>query len=551
MDRARRRQVLVAPEGLEARIALSVTPNDPSFASQWALGGAGSAGPGLHAADAWGITTGSRSVVVAVIDSGIDFNHPDLAANIWTNPLEVAGNGRDDDGNGYVDDVHGWDFVDNDNLPQDGFWHGTFVSGIIGAVGDNALGGSGVCWQVSILPVRFQGNTGMGYAGAAVSALNYVTQLKREGIPIVATNISWGGLLGLSGAVDTAIRDQVAAGITVVAAAGNDGSDTDLVPRYPASFTSDGMITVAATDPADALAGFSNYGATSIDIGAPGVGIFSTSLGGGFGSLAGTSFAAPQVTGTVALLGAARPNASVAEIRAAILGSADPVAALAGKVATGGRVNAFAALQRLTSTVPAPSPAPTPAPTPAPASTPAPAPTSAPVVYTRLSGDEFNRTNLATLPAPWRTLSGTFSVTSNHLVARSTGTSLAIVSGVSAADVVVRSTVSLGSSGSFGLVLRHTTSGRYFATLSRTTAGVVARIWRQQGTATTLLGSHLAGGSSGTLEFSAVGTRLTVSLGGRRLLALDDAVLRGPGSVGYRARGAGATADSFSAYRRG
>jgi subtilisin family serine protease len=555
MDQARRRrQGLAAPEGLESRIALSVVPNDPSFASQWALGGAGTSGPGLHAADAWGVTTGSRKVVVAVVDSGIDFNHPDLAANIWTNPLEVAGNGRDDDGNGYVDDVHGWDFVDNDNSPQDGFYHGTFVSGIIGAVGNNALGVSGVNWQVSILPVRFQGDSGMGYTGAAVSALNYVTQLKREGIPIVATNISWGGVLGLPTTVDTAIRAQVAAGITVVVAAGNDGSDTDLVPRYPASFTSDGMITVAATDSSDNLAGFSNYGATSIDVGAPGVGILSTLPGGGYGSISGTSFAAPQVTGTVALLASVRPNASVAEIRSAILGSVDVVPGLAGKVATGGRVNVAAALQRLTTTVTAPAPTPVPAPTPppapAPVPAPAPAPSPTPVVYTRLWTDEFNRFNTARLPAPWRTVSGLLAVTTNRVVARSSGTSLAVLNGVSAADVVVRSTVSLGTSSTAGLVLRQTTSGMYYATLSRTAAGVVARIWRQQGTVTTLLGSKLAGASSGVLEFSATGTHLALSLGGRNLLALDDAAIRGAGGVGYRFTGAGGTADSFSAYRR-
>lgn len=547
MEQARRRQALWAPEGLESRIALSVAPNDPSFATQWALAGEGASGPGLHAADAWGVTTGSRSVVVAVIDSGIDFNHPDLAANIWTNPLEIAGNGRDDDGNGHIDDVHGWDFVDNDNTPQDGFWHGTFVSGIIGAVGDNAVGGSGVCWQVSILPVRFSGNNGMGYAGAAVSALEYVTQLKRQGVPIVATNISWGGLLGLPGSIDTAIRTQVAAGITVVVAAGNDGSDTDLVPRYPASFTSDGMITVAATDAADGLAGFSNYGAASIDVGAPGVDILSTSLGGGYGSLSGTSFAAPQVAGTVALLASARPNASVQQIRDAILGSVDAVPSLAGKVASGGRVNAFAALGRLTATVAAPAPVPAPAPTPP----PAPASSPVPVAFSRLHADEFNRPNLATLPAPWKTLSGGFSVTSNRVLARSTGLSLAIVNGVSAADVAVRSTVSLGSSTSVGLVLRHTTSGRYVATLSRTAAGVVAEIWRQQGTKTTVLASRLAGGSSGILEFTATGSRLTLSFGGRELLSRDDAVLRGPGGVGFRTRGAGGSLDSFSAYRRG
>ncbi|MFM9058220.1 MAG: S8 family peptidase [Planctomycetaceae bacterium] len=463
---------------------------------------------------------------MAVIDSGIDFNHPDLAANIWTNPREIAGNGKDDDGNGYVDDVHGWDFVGGDNLPQDGFYHGTFVSGIIGAVGNNALGVSGVNWQVSILPLRVQGDSGSGYIGDAVAALNYVTQLKRAGIPIVATNISWGSLLSMPTTVDTAIRAEVDAGITVVVAAGNDGSDIDLVPRFPASFTSDGMITVAATDSADNLAGFSNYGVTSIDVGAPGVGILSTSLGGGYGSLSGTSFAAPQVTGTVALLAAARPNATAAQIRAAILGTVDKVPALAGKVATGGRVNAFAAMQLLTAEVPPP------------------------VVLTPLYADEFNRPNLAKLPAPWQTLAGVFSVTNNQIVSRSTSTSLAVVGGVSAADVVVRSTVNLGTGSSIGLVLRATASERYIGILTKSAAGVVAQIWRRQGNVTTYLGTRLAGASSGVLEFSAVGTRLTLSLGGRQLLAVDDAAIRAAGSVGYQASGVGATADSFWAYRR-
>ena len=540
MDWARRRrQGLVAPEGLESRIALSVVPNDPSFASQWALGGTGTSGPGLHAADAWGVTTGSRQVVVAVIDSGIDFTHPDLAANIWTNPLEIAGNGKDDDGNGYVDDVHGWDFVDNDNTPQDGFYHGTFVSGIIGAVGNNSLGVSGVNWQVSILPVRFQGNNGLGYTGAAIYALNYVTQLKREGIPIVATNISWGGLTSLSSSVDTAIRAEVAAGITVVVAAGNDGSDTDLVPRYPSSFTSDGMITVAATDSADRLAGFSNYGATSIDVGAPGVGILSTLPGGRYGSISGTSFAAPQVTGTVALLAAARPNATVAQIRSAILDSVDVVPGLTGKVATGGRVNAFAALERITTKVaPAPVPAPVPTPTPA------------PVVFARVFADEFNRPNTSSLRAPWVTKSGVFSVTSNRAVSRAAGVSLAVVNGVSVTDGSVRATVTPVTNGSAGLVLRDTTSGRYVATLSRTAAGVVAQLWRQQGSVTTLLGSTAAGATGGVLEFSAVGTRLTLTLGGRQLLALDDGAIRGAGGAGLRFTAAGGTADSFSVWKR-
>lgn len=551
MDQARRRrQGIVAPEGLESRIALSVAPNDPSFASQWALGGTGTSGPGLHAADAWGITTGSRQVVVAVVDSGIDFNHPDLAANIWTNPLEIAGNGKDDDGNGYADDVHGWDFVDFDNTPQDGFYHGTFASGVIGAVGNNGVGVSGVCWQVSILPVRVMDNGGGGSTAIAAAGINYVTQLKRSGIPIAAVNISWVGGANFPSALDTAIRAAGAAGITVVVAAGNDGSNVDVTPRYPASLTADNIITVAATDGADNLAGFSSYGTTSIDVGAPGVGIMSTSLGGGYGSISGTSFAAPQVTGTVALLAAAKPTATVAEIRSAILGSVDKVPGLEGKVATGGRVNAFAALQRLMSGA-AQTPAPTPSPAPAPAPAPAPTPTPAPVVYTKLYADEFNRPSVTTLPAPWRTVSGNFSVTGNQIVSRATGTSLAVVNGVSAADVVVRSTVTLGTRGTVGLVLRQTTSGMYYATLSRTAAGVVAQIWRQQGSVTALLGTKVAGASSGVLEFAATGTRLTLSLGGRSLLAVTDAGIQGAGSVGYRFTGAGGSADSFAAYRRG
>jgi hypothetical protein len=172
-------------------------------------------------------------------------------------------------------------------------------------------------------------------------------------------------------------------------------------------------------------------------------------------------------------------------------------------------------------------------------------------VLTKLYADEFNRLNVPSLPAPWQTLSGAFSVTANQVVSRSAGTSLAVVGGVSAADVVVRSTVTLGTASSVGLVVRQTTSGMYYATLSRTAAGVVARIWLQQGNVTALLCTTSAAAAAGVLEFSAIGTRLTLSLGGKSLLAVTDTAIRTAGGVGYRFSGVGGTADSFSAHRRG
>ena len=550
MDQARRRQAYAGFESLESRIALTV---DPSLSAQWALNNVGQAGgtpdADIDAFEAWQVTTGSRSVVVAIVDSGIDFAHPDLAANIWTNPREVAGNGRDDDGNGYIDDVHGWDFVDNDNTPQDGFWHGTHVAGIIGAVGNNGIGVSGVSQQVSILPLRFQNNSGSGYTGAAVSALNYVTRLKLAGVPIVATNISWGGGTSTSLSLQTALQAQANAGITVVVAAGNNGGDNDALPRYPSSYAFENIISVAGSDTADNLLGFSNYGATSVDLAAPGAGILSTLPGGGYGAISGTSMAAPHVTGTVALMAAVRPNATAAQIRSAVLGSVDRVTTLAGKVATGGRLNAFAALGRIMAAVPAPGTPPQPSTPPTP---PPPPPSPPPVVSTLLASDTFNRANATTLAAPWQTLSGRFAIDASHIVAKSTGASLAIVTGVSAADVTVSSTVSLRTSNSAGLVVRATgdaSGSMYWGTLTRTSTGVYARIWKIQGGVATRLASVKAPSSSGQLEFSAVGTRLTLALNGRTLAAVSDGSISTAGSVGYRYKAAGGTADTFSARR--
>ena len=365
------------PERLESRVALSVSPplaplppslsdqlgdllrpaaisSDPGTTSQWAL-------DAISATRAWDVTTGSRNVVVAVVDSGIDLNHPDLKANLWTNPGEIPGNGIDDDHDGFVDDVHGWNFVANDGNVQDGYGHGTHVAGIIGAVGNNGVGVTGINWNVSIMPLKFQDDHGVGYTGDAIKAVQYATMMRRDyGVNVVVINASWGGGTGYSSLLETAIRDAGSAGITFVAAAGNSGTNNDVSTRYPSGYDLPNVIAVGACDSTGSLAGFSDYGATSVDLAAPGTSIYSTLPGGQYGWLAGTSQAAPQVSGTVALLAAAKPGISVAEVRTAILGSVDHLPALVGKVATGGRLNAFAALASLgvpTTSPVAPAPA--------------------------------------------------------------------------------------------------------------------------------------------------------------------------------------------------
>ncbi len=351
--------------------------SDPGSTSQWAL-------DAISAPRAWDVTTGSRNVVVAVIDSGIDLSHPDLAANLWTNPGEIPGNGIDDERNGFVDDVHGWNFAANTSNVQDGYGHGTHVAGIIGAVGNNGVGVTGINWNVSIMPLKFQDDRGVGYTGDAIKAVQYATIMRRDfGVNVVVINASWGGGTGYASLLETAIRDAGSTGITFVAAAGNSGANNDVATRYPSGYDLPNVIAVGACDSTGALAGFSDYGATAVDLAAPGTSIYSTLPGGQYGWLAGTSQATPQVSGTVALLAAAKPGITVAEVRTAILDSVDHPPALAGKVATGGRLNAFAALGSLgLAPVAPPTPAPAApaplAPTPVP---PAPvAPVSAPPI---------------------------------------------------------------------------------------------------------------------------------------------------------------------------
>jgi subtilisin family serine protease len=329
-------------------IAPAAIPNDPSFGSLWGLNNSGQSGgvvdADIDAPEAWDTTTGSRSVVIAVIDTGVDYTHRDLAANAWRNPGEIAGDGLDNDGNGFADDVFGWDFANRDANPMDDNGHGTHVAGTIGAVGGNGTGVVGVNWQVSIMALKFLSGTGSGSTSGAIGAINYATRMRRDfGVNVVATNNSWGGG-GFSASLRDAIEAGGRAGILFVAAAGNDGTDNDGTPHYPSNYGDDAVISVAATDRSNRLASFSNFGATSVDVAAPGASITSTLPGNRYGSYSGTSMATPHVAGIVGLMAAANPAATAAEIRTAILSTTTPVAALAGRMTTGGLVNAAAAV---------------------------------------------------------------------------------------------------------------------------------------------------------------------------------------------------------------
>jgi subtilisin family serine protease len=347
--------VSIEPDRALSTLAI---PNDASFGTLWGLNNSGqSPGVGnsdINAPEAWETTTGSRSVVVAVIDSGLDYTHPDLAANVWKNPREVAGDGIDNDANGFVDDVRGWDFANADADPMDDDGHGTHVSGTIGAVGNNAIGVTGVNWRVSIMGLKFLDAEGNGYTSNAVAAVKYATRMRRDfGANVVAINASWGGETR-STALANAIAAAGRAGILFVAAAGNESSNNDRTATYPANQADDAVIAVAATNRSNRLAAFSNYGSTTVDLAAPGVGILSTVPGGGYASFSGTSMATPYVTGTVALMAAANPRATAAEIRSALLATVKPVAALSGKVATGGLLDAGAAVRAITQPAPTP-----------------------------------------------------------------------------------------------------------------------------------------------------------------------------------------------------
>jgi subtilisin family serine protease len=304
------------------RVQVTATPDDPSFGSQWGLNA-------INAPAAWNTGTGTGRTIVAVIDSGIAYNHPDLKANIWHNPGEIAGNGIDDDHDGYVDDVVGYNFVSNTGNPADDNGHGTHVAGIIGAVGDNGVGVSGVDWHVQIMALKFLDAGGSGYMSDAVRALNFAVA---HGAKIVNASFAGGGY---DPAMATALANARAKGVIVVAAAGNDGTDNDANPVYPANYSGDNVVSVAAVDRNDRLASFSDYGAKTVDIAAPGVGIYSTLPNGKYGSYSGTSMATPFVTGALALVWGIHPAWTYKQVIAAVLNTADRLPSLSGKVATG------------------------------------------------------------------------------------------------------------------------------------------------------------------------------------------------------------------------
>ena len=328
----------------EVRIAL--TPNDPRFGELWGLHNigqtSGTVDADVDAPEAWDLQTGGNDVVVAVIDTGVDYKHPDLNANIWTNTAEIPGNGIDDDANGYIDDVHGYDFSNNDSDPFDDHGHGTHVAGTIAAVGDNGVGVVGVSWRARIMAVKFLGAGGSGFTSGAVSAVLYAADMGAK-----VMNNSWGGG-GFSQALRDAIATADAAGALFVAAAGNSNGNNDVNPHYPSSYEVPNVLAVAATDHNDAKAGFSSYGAASVDLGAPGVNILSTVPGAGdpccsdpsgYKTLNGTSMATPHVSGAAAVVFAQFPGVTHQQVKQRLMGAVNAIPSLAGKTVTGGRLN--------------------------------------------------------------------------------------------------------------------------------------------------------------------------------------------------------------------
>ena len=325
-DRALERRSDVVAAGPNRTYELYATPNDTLYPELWGL-------DAISAPLAWDVTQGSNAVVVAVVDSGADVTHPDLDANIWTNSGEVA-NGLDDDANGLVDDLKGWDFASGDANVNDTNGHGTHVSGTIGAEGHNAAGVTGVNWRVKVMPLRTGNSTLSGLA--IEQAFRYACA---EGAQVV--NGSFG-----SSSPDPFIRDAIedCPGTLFVFAAGNESGNNDAQPRYPCNYPVENIVCVAASEVDDTLAPFSNYGTTNVDLAAPGADILSTIPGGGFDYFDGTSMASPHVAGAAALVLSHRPALTPIELKSTLLLSVDKKSAYSGAVKTGGRLNVARAL---------------------------------------------------------------------------------------------------------------------------------------------------------------------------------------------------------------
>jgi subtilisin family serine protease len=354
-------------------------PNDERFNEMWSLfnnGSTGKAGADIAAPRAWDLTQGSENLVVAITDTGVDSGHQDLAANIWTNPNEIANNGVDDDNNGLVDDINGWNFKDDNKNVFDingSDYHGTFVSGIVGATGNNGIGITGVAWRVKLMPLKFISN-GSGDTAGAIRAINYAVAQKKKGINVRVINASWGPSASeCSNSFTQSLKDAIAAAgnqdILFVCSAGNGicgpsrsiGDDLDVAPEYPAAWGGElnNVLSVAAVDRNDGAPIWSNFGRTSVGVAAPGVLVLSTGPRNFEGSPGiyvtdnGTSFAAPYVTGIAALLAAREPNLTAAQLKQRIISTAEPILPLASKVTSSGRANAYNALANRTAATPA------------------------------------------------------------------------------------------------------------------------------------------------------------------------------------------------------
>ncbi|GAC1419675.1 MAG: hypothetical protein NVSMB62_12650 [Acidobacteriaceae bacterium] len=338
-------------------------PNDPGYGQLWAmkntgqaiLGYQGTSGADIGAEAAWNVTTGTSNVVVGVVDTGIDYNHPDLASNVWTNPGGIGG---------CPAGTHGFNAITKGCDPMDDGYHGTHVSGTIGAVGNNSAGVVGVNWTTSIMALKFLDGSGSGTTSDAIAAIEFAIQAKAAGVNVRVLSNSWGG-----GSSSQALLDEInkanAYDILFVAAAGNGSANNDYVPTYPASYDAPNIISVAATDNGDNLASFSNYGANSVHLGAPGVSILSTRPGNAYAYMSGTSMATPHVAGAAALI-LSTSTLNTAQLKSTILSSVDPVSGLAGRTVTGGRLNICKAIPGcgLTPSTPPPtSPPTTPPPT--------------------------------------------------------------------------------------------------------------------------------------------------------------------------------------------
>lgn len=332
----------VASIEVDPKVRAFFTPNDPGFSDQYGMG----TGIGISAVDAWNTTLGSPSALVAIVDSGVDYGHEDLQASIWRNPGEIPANGVDDDGNGVVDDYNGYDFANNDAEPLDDNGHGTHVAGIVAATGNNAVGVAGVAWASQVVAIKCLDGAGSGFNSDLVRAIDYAVTLKDQGYPIVAINMSLGG--EYTSTLYRAVSRASERGILLVAAAGNESTNNDSIPTYPANFDLPNVISVAAVNAAGSLADYSNYGRETVDVAAPGSSILSTKPRQGgvseYGYESGTSMATPHVSGVAALIASVNGTATGTLIKSILISTVKPESSLTRRTVAGGIVDASGAI---------------------------------------------------------------------------------------------------------------------------------------------------------------------------------------------------------------